>query len=127
MTILLRGIAARAGERIEPVGPDVAFGKYISVTVDFKPADVVGLVRSLRRAQDGNVWAEAEVIERAPLASHPYFAVGIMNPVVSRSDDHPMGVTTGGFISQLAPVAANMDPDLPPYEVEPAATLGDPS
>jgi hypothetical protein len=125
--VQLRGMAARADEPQQPIGPGVTLPDSVVVTLEFSRDHVVGTA-TLHRDEVGNIFAEATVYPDSDPMLHkglygpsrnlwPYFALAITHTVVSKDATHPMGVITAGQVATVALTAANSDPDLPPYEV----------
>lgn len=123
--VRLRGMASRADEPQQPIGPGVTLPDSVVVTLEFSRDHVVGTA-TLRRDDAGNILADATVyLDADPMLRKgmagrrlwPYFALGITRTVVTKDDVHPMGVITGGQVATLALTVANSDPDLPPYLV----------
>lgn len=118
-TIRIRGIAERAGSPEQPLGPDVVIPEHVIVRREFNHSVSPLGMATLRRDENGDIWADAEVtISKEDREALPYFAVGIVRAVVvSKSREHRMGVITAGEITELTLTRKNVDPDLPPYEV----------
>ena len=123
--VRLRGMAARADEPEQPIGPGVVLPPSVPVTLEFSREHVVGTA-ALHRDEAGNILADATVyLDSDPMLRKglsgrriwPYFALAITHTVISKDGVHPMGVITGGEAATLALTAANSDPGLPPYEV----------
>jgi hypothetical protein len=123
--VRLRGLAARAGEREQPIGSDVTIPASVPVLLQFSVEHIIGTA-ILHRDAAGNIHADAMVYpDSDPLLRKglfgpgrnpwPYFALSIAHAVLTRDDAHPAGVITGGEILHLALVDRNADLGLPRY------------
>ena len=105
----LHGICERAASPEQPLGPDVVVPESVPVSIIFSYDHIIG-VATLRRDEHGDIWADIADVQTDPrmLEACPCFAIrAIVKP------GQP------AVINGLAICEANVDPDLPPYEVSP--------
>ncbi|HUY44688.1 MAG TPA: hypothetical protein VMV92_03020 [Streptosporangiaceae bacterium] len=116
----IHGICERAGSPEQPLGPGVTVPASVPLLVNFDLRRVIGRA-ALARDADGSITASAEVTGEgaALLGDLRYLAIGVSHVRVSHDGGCPSGRITSGEIRSVAIVRANIDPDLPPYEVEP--------
>ena len=116
----IHGICERADSPEQPLGPGVVVPLSVPLTANFDPRRVIGTA-ALARNAEGDITADAEVTTEgaALLADLRFFAVAVIAAEVSHDISRPAGRITGGEVRGVAIVRDNVDPDLPPFAVEP--------